>query len=93
LRKLAFAQDEPLRDHFVSSFDAASNGRIVDPSCRYARGNFLVEIHLLMFESTRFTPEASAASDYGKSGTSLLEIDTGRSEGAGRMQMLVGYIE
>lgn len=39
-------------------FDAAPNGRIVG---RYAGGNVLVGVHLLVFESARFTLEASPA--------------------------------
>ena len=41
-----------------SVLEAAPNGRIVG---RYARGNVLVGVHLLVFESARFTLEASAA--------------------------------
>jgi hypothetical protein len=58
--------DELLHDHFSSSFDAAPNGRTVDPSCRYAGGNVLVGVHLLMFERARFTLEASCCSECGK---------------------------
>jgi hypothetical protein len=38
--KLVSAEDELLRDYFSSSFDAAPNGRIVDPSCRYTEEVF-----------------------------------------------------
>jgi hypothetical protein len=77
------AEDELLRDHFSSSFDAAPNGRIVDPSCRHAGGNVLVGVHLLVFESARFTLEASCCSECGsREHLSLPGTNTGRSEGA-----------
>ena len=43
---------------------------------------------LLVFESARFTLEASAAEHL-----SLPELITGRSEGASRVQILVEYTE
>ena len=48
--KLVSAEDE-----LGSSFEATPNGRIVG---RYSGRNVLVGVHLLVFESARFTLEA-----------------------------------